>query len=75
MYTYEEALEDARFFEKNVNICKEYDDAWVFLNNRKKRSPYNPVVIYKADGDAVPYSVYKPSGAMRMFDIPKKKRR
>ena len=69
---YEQALEDARFFEKNVNMCTEFDDAWLFQNTRKKKpSPYNPVVIRK-DGEAIPADIYKRGKFIRSFDIPKK---
>ena len=70
-YTYEQALEDARFFEKNVDMCTEFDDAWLFQNSRKKHSAYNPVVIMK-DGEAMPADIYKRGKFIRSFDIPKK---
>mgnify|MGYP007070311048 CR=1 FL=1 len=71
-YTYEQALEDARFFEKNVDTCTEFTDAWLFRNSRKKKpSPYNPVVIMK-DGEAVPAGLYKRNGFVKSFQISKK---
>ena len=72
MYDYEQALEDARFFEKNVNTCLEYEDAWVFRNSRKKPGAYNPVVIMKADGDAVPYGIYRKTKLLGTHEIKKK---
>ena len=69
-YTYEQALEDARFFEKNVDTCTEFADAWLFQNSRKKHSAYNPVVIMK-DGEAIPADIYKRTEFVRTFKIPK----
>ncbi len=69
---YEEALETARFFEKNVNICVEYKDAWMFKNGKKKPGPYNPVVVMK-NGDAIPASMYKRTELVRTIQIPKKR--
>ena len=28
-YSYEQALEDARFFEKNINLCTEFEDSYL----------------------------------------------
>lgn len=70
-YTYERALEEARFFEKNVNMCTEFEDAWLFQNTRKKHGAYNPVVIMK-DGEAVPAGLYKRNGFVKSFQISKK---
>ena len=69
-YTYEQALEDARFFEKNVDTCTEFADAWLFQNSRKKHGAYNPVVIMK-DGEAIPADIYKRTEFVRTFKIPK----
>ena len=69
-YTYEQALEDARFFEKNVDMCTEFEDAWLFQNSRKKHGAYNPVVIMK-DGEAIPADIYKRTEFVRTFKIPK----
>ena len=69
-YTYDQALEDARFFEKNVNMCTEFEDAWLFQNSRKKQDVYNPVVIMK-NGDAIPAGIYKRTTFVRSFKIPK----
>ena len=71
MYSFEQALEDARFFEKNVNQCQEYEDAWIFQNTKKRWGTYNPVVIYKGDGEATPYFMYEPTRLMRVFKIDK----
>ena len=72
-YTYEQALEDARFFEKNVDTCTEFTDAWLFRNSRKKKpGPYNPVVIMK-DGEAVPAGIYKRTEVVKSFKIPREK--
>ena len=67
-YTYEQALEDARFFEKNVNLCTEFEDAWLFQNTRKKYGPYNPVVIMK-DGNSVPAGIYKRTAVVKSFKV------
>ena len=69
---YEEALETARFFEKNVNLCVEYTDAWVFRNGKKRPGVYNPVVVMKS-GDAIPAGLYKPTELLRTIRIPKEK--
>ena len=70
-YTYEQALEDARFFEKNINLCTEFKDAWLFQNTRKKHGAYNPVVIMK-DGEAVPADIYKRTKMIQSFKVQKK---
>ena len=67
---FEEALETARFFEKNVNVCTEYEDAWIFSNSRKKPGPCNPVVIMK-NGDAVPMALYQRTKLINTFKIQK----
>ena len=69
MYDYEQALEDARFFEKNINKCQEYADAWVFQNTKKRWGSYNPIVIYKDDGEAAPYYIYEPTKLVNTFMI------
>lgn len=68
---FEEALDTARFFEKNVNICLEYENAWMFKNSNKKPGPYNPVVVLK-NGDAIPASLYKRTSLIGTIKIPKK---
>ncbi|MBO7662652.1 MAG: hypothetical protein J6U01_04730 [Clostridia bacterium] len=68
---YEEALDTARFFEKNVNVCLEYDDAWIFKNSKKRPGLYNPVVVLK-EGDAIPASLYKRTTLIGTIKIPKK---
>lgn len=65
---YDEALETARFFEKNVNICVEYEDAWMFKNSKKKPGPYNPVVVMK-NGDAIPAGLYMRTELVKTFQI------
>ena len=71
MMDFEEALDTARFFEKNVNVCVEYEDAWMFRNSKKKPGPYNPVVVMK-NGDAVPAEIYTRTNLIRTIQIPKK---
>lgn len=68
---FEEALETARFFEKNVNVCIEYEDAWLFRNSKKRPGPYNPVVVMK-DGEAVPAEIYTKTNLIGPVQIPKK---
>lgn len=67
-YTYEQALEDARFFEKNINMCTEFEDAWLFQNTKKKYGAYNPVVIMK-DGEFLPADIYKRTKLVKSFKI------
>ena len=67
-YTYEQALEDARFFEKNVNKCTEFDDAWLFQNSRKKYGAYNPIVITK-DGESMPAEIYRRGKFIKSFEL------
>ena len=54
-----------------MNICLEYEDAWIFRNSRKKLGAYNPVVIMKTDGDAVPYGIYKKTKLLGTYEIKK----
>ena len=74
MITYEEALETAVFFEKNVDTCTEYEDAWIFRNSKKRPGNYNPVIVMKRDGDACPVEVYKVTGYIGTKKITKEER-
>lgn len=60
MVSYEEAKETALKFNKQLDECHEYEDAYIFSNNKSRKTKFSVyhIVILKENGNAISLSSY-----------------
>lgn len=76
MISYEEAYNTAKKLKPNIDGCIEYENGYVFLNYKRKRTiggyGQTRCVILKENGKAVPFNEFIIIGTgkeIREFDI------